>query len=71
MLFRSIDIGETTGTLDKQYDYLSTYYHKHLDDVTQKIGTLIEPVVLGTIGLMFAFIIASLLLPIYDLVGNI
>lgn len=71
LVTRMIDIGETTGTLDKQYDYLSTYYHKHLDNVTQKIGTLIEPIVLGTIGLIFAFIIASLLLPIYDLVANI
>jgi len=67
---RMIDIGETSGTLDKQFAYLSEYYLKRLDDVSQKLGKMIEPIVIGVIGLMFALIIIGLLFPVYDLVSK-
>ncbi|MFN3479870.1 MAG: type II secretion system F family protein, partial [Thermodesulfovibrionales bacterium] len=58
---RMVYIGETSGTLDEQFGYLSDYYLKRLDDVSQKLGKMIEPVVIGFIGLIFAFIIIGLL----------
>lgn len=68
---RMIFIGETTGTLDKQFDYLSEYYFKKLEDVSQKLGKMIEPIVITVIGLLFVLIIVGLLFPIYDLVSKI
>jgi type II secretory pathway component PulF len=68
---RMIYIGETSGTLDEQITYLSEYYLKRLDDVSQKLGKMIEPIVIGFIGLIFAFIIVGLLFPIYDLISKI
>lgn len=65
---RMIDVGETSGKLDEQLTYLSEYYFKKLDDVSQKIGKMIEPVVIMAIGVIFAIIIIGLLLPVYDLV---
>lgn len=71
MVIRMIQIGETSGTLDQQFAYLSDYYLKKLDDVTEKLGKMIEPIVISVIGLMFAFIIVGLLFPIYDLITTI
>jgi type II secretory pathway component PulF len=68
---RMIQIGETSGTLDEQFAYLSDYYLKKLDDVSEKLGKMIEPIVISVIGLMFAFIIVGLLFPIYDLITTI
>lgn len=68
---RMIDVGETSGNLDKQFAHLSDYYLKILDDVSQKIGKMVEPIVIGIIGFIFALIIMGLLLPIYDLVAKI
>lgn len=65
-----IEIGETSGSLDEQFSYLSDYYLKKLDDVSQKLGKMIEPIVIGIIGLMFALIIIGLLFPVYDLVSK-
>ncbi|MDI6890542.1 MAG: type II secretion system F family protein [Thermodesulfovibrionales bacterium] len=67
---RMIDIGETSGTLDEQFAYLSEYYLKRLDDVSQKLGKMIEPIVISVIGLMFALIIIGLLFPVYELVSK-
>lgn len=70
MLTRMIDIGETSGTLDAQFAYLSEYYLKKLDDVSQKLGRMIEPIVIVFIGLIFALIIIGLIFPIYELVSK-
>ena len=67
---RMIDIGETSGTLDEQFAFLSDHYIKKLDDISQKMGKLIEPVVMTVIGVLFAVIIIGLMLPIYDLVSG-
>lgn len=71
LVTRMIDVGESSGNLDKQFAHLSEHYLKKLDGVSQKIGTMIEPIVIGVIGSLFALIILGLLLPIYDLVAKI
>jgi len=68
LVVRMIDIGETSGNLDDQFNFLSEYYLKKLDDVSDKMGKMIEPIVIGFIGIIFAMIIIGLMLPIYDIV---
>ncbi|RJQ37994.1 MAG: type II secretion system F family protein [Nitrospiraceae bacterium] len=68
LVARMIDAGETSGNLDKQLAYLSGFYFKRLDDISQKIGKMIEPVVITLVGIIFAVIIIGLLFPVYDLV---
>lgn len=68
---RMVEIGETSGSLDEQFGYLAEHYLKTLDGVSQKIGKMVEPIVIGVIGMMFALIIMGLMLPVYDLVAKI
>lgn len=70
-LTKMIDIGESSGSLDAQFAYLSDIYLTRLDDISQKMGKIIEPIVIGVIGGLFAVIIMGLLLPIYDLVSKV
>lgn len=71
LVISKIRIGETSGTLDKQLDFLAKYYTKKLDDATENLGKIIEPLVMTVIGGLFAIIIMGLLLPIYDLVSKV
>lgn len=71
LVTRMIDVGEASGSLDEQFAHLADHYIKELDNVSQKIGKMIEPIVIGVIGVIFALIIMGLLLPIYDLVARI
>lgn len=70
MVTRMIQIGETSGNLEGQFAYLSEYYLKKLDDVSEKLGKMIEPIVITVLGLMFTFIIIGLLFPMYDLISQ-
>jgi type II secretory pathway component PulF len=65
---RLIFVGEESGNLTEQLNYLSEEFLKRLDDISQKIGKIIEPVVIVIIGIFFMVIIAGLLLPVYDLI---
>lgn len=71
LVVRMVDIGETSGNLDDQFAFLSDYYFKRLDDVSQKMGKIIEPVLIAVIGTMFAVIIISLMLPVYDMISTL
>jgi type II secretory pathway component PulF len=71
ILIRMVDIGEKSGTLDEQFGFLSEYYIKKLDDISDKLGKIIEPLVISVLGAFFAIIIGGLLLPIYDLVAKV
>ena len=66
-----ISIGESTGNLTEQLNYLSEYFLDKLDDISEKMGKMIEPIIILLIGGMFVVIILGLLSPIYDLVAGI
>lgn len=68
---RMIKIGETSGTLTEQLEYIAEDYQKKLSNFVESLGKVIEPIVLIVAGTMFAIIIAGLFLPIYDLIGSL
>ncbi len=68
---RMISIGESTGNLTEQLNYLSEYFLDKLDDISDKMGKMIEPIIILLIGGMFVVIILGLLSPIYDLVAGV
>jgi len=71
LVIRMISIGESTGNLGEQLNYLSEYYLKKLDDISQKMGKLIEPIVIMVVGSIFLIIILGLMAPIYDMISQI
>ncbi len=71
LVIRMVSIGESTGTLDRQLDFVARHFTKKLDDATAILGKLIEPVVMVCVGGLFALIIIGLLLPMYDLVSTL
>jgi len=71
LVIRMISIGESTGNLNEQLNYLSEYFLKKLDDISDKLGKLIEPIIILVIGAIFVIIILGLLSPIYDLVAGV
>jgi general secretion pathway protein F/type IV pilus assembly protein PilC len=71
MAIRMMAIGESTGNLGGQLEHLSEYYLRKLDDISQKMGKLIEPLIIVFVGGMFMVIILGLLAPIYDLISQV
>jgi type II secretory pathway component PulF len=71
LVISKIRVGETSGSLDKQFDFLAKYFITKLDNATDTMGKVIEPLAMVTIGGLFALMIMGLLLPIYDLVSKV
>ncbi|MBI5213195.1 MAG: type II secretion system F family protein [Nitrospirae bacterium] len=70
LVIRMVDIGETSGNLDDQFAFLSKLYIKKLDDISEKMGKMIEPILIAVVGGLFAVIIIGLMLPLYDLISQ-
>ncbi len=71
LLIRMVHVGEQTGNLDDQFNFLSVHFLERLDDVTQKIGRMLEPIIIVFIGLFFVLILLGLLFPVYDLISKV
>lgn len=71
MIIRMLNIGENTGSLEEQLEYISGYYYKKLDYVSQNISKLIEPILLTVVGIFMLIIILGLIGPIYQLISDI
>lgn len=70
-ILRMLGIGEKSGTLTGQLDYIAEEYRNRLAVLVATIGKMIEPIALLIAGAIFAVIIGGLFLPIYDLVSAV
>lgn len=71
LVSQMISVGEQTGTLGDSLAKAASYYEEEVDDTVKNISTLIEPATMIILGVMVAFLIASVLLPIYGLVSSV
>lgn len=71
LVIRLINVGETSGRLGEQLDFLNRYYTSYLQEYSARLGKIIEPVMIGVIGLFFLIVIISLLSPLYDLISKL
>ena len=71
LIIRMISIGEQTGKLDEQLNYISKYYYDKVDYISQNIAKMIEPIVIGIIGAFMLIIMLGLIGPIYELISNV
>ncbi|MCG6872532.1 MAG: type II secretion system F family protein [Gammaproteobacteria bacterium] len=68
---RMINVGELSGNLNEQLQYIAADYRRRLNDIVERIAEITKPVAILLVGAFFVFIIVALFLPIYDLVGKI
>jgi type IV pilus assembly protein PilC len=66
-----LKIGEQSGSMEQMLGKAADYYEKELDNEIKAIQTIIEPVMMIMMGGMALIIVAAVLLPIYNLAGQI
>lgn len=62
-----VRVGEETGKLDEIFYKLSDYFEQESDNLVKNLTTAIEPAVLIVLGIGVAFLVLSIILPIYKL----
>jgi type IV pilus assembly protein PilC len=71
LLIGGIKNGETTGTLDEAFKRLGEYYDGEVKRSVQLMLSNIEPITIFILGGVFGLIILSILLPLYDVMGEL
>lgn len=62
-----IQVGENTGNLTENLEYLSQFYEEDVDEVLKNLNSIIEPFLLLLMGGMVGFIALSVITPIYSI----
>lgn len=71
MLSHLARVGEETGTLDAHLATVADFYEQEVDRALKTMTTVIEPAMIIVLGLIVGFVAISIIMPMYDLLGNI
>jgi type IV pilus assembly protein PilC len=64
-------VGEETGKMDEVLDRVAGYYDLEVDNMIKGLSAALEPMILVILGVMVAFMIISIITPIYKLTTSI
>lgn len=67
MVGQMVAVGEQTGKMDEVMGRLADYYENEVDAKVGGMSALIEPMVIIVLGFGVAFLVVSILLPIYQI----
>jgi type IV pilus assembly protein PilC len=71
LVIRMLRVGETTGALDEALDNVTFFYNREVLDSIENGLKILEPMLTAILGILLGGILVSVLLPVYDLIGNL
>ena len=71
MVAQMIGIGEQTGALDAMLGKIADFYEQEVDSAIANLLTLIEPVLIGFLGVTIGSIVIAMYLPLFTLIGKL
>ena len=66
-----IQVGEETGTLDKNLMEIVNFYNKEVKRAVETFTALLEPVLIIFLGIVVAFLAISVIEPLYGALGTV
>jgi type IV pilus assembly protein PilC len=71
MVAQMIGIGEQTGALDSMLGKIADFYESEVDAAIANLLTLIEPLLIGFLGVTIGSIVIAMYLPLFTLIGKL
>jgi len=71
MVVNMIDVGEETGNLDAMLSKISDFYDTEVEYLLASLTSMLEPIMIVGMGGIVGFIVISVFLPLYQLIGNL
>ena len=71
MVINMIRVGETSGRLEFILGNIARYYQREVDSLLDNLVALIEPILIIALGLGVGIMVASVLVPLYNIAGSI
>jgi len=70
-VIKMIMVGETGGALDDMFENVAELFEEQVDRRIKVLTTVIEPLLMLSMGLIVAFIVVAMYLPIFKLAGSV
>lgn len=71
MVGQMVGVGEQTGALDAMLGKIADFYEDEVDSAIADLLALIEPVLIGFLGITIGSIVISMYLPLFTLIGKL
>ncbi len=70
MVAQMIGIGEQTGALDAMLGKIADFYEQEVDAAVANLLTLMEPLLIGFLGVTIGSVVIAMYLPLFTLIGK-
>ncbi|MBN1759710.1 MAG: type II secretion system F family protein [Chitinispirillaceae bacterium] len=71
MVIHMIAVGEKTGDLAEMLKKVSEFYQEEVDAAVEALTSIIEPIMIITMGIVIGGILIAMYLPMFDMIGTI
>ena len=71
MVTQMIGVGEATGAMDAMLQKIADFYEDEVDAATKDMLTLLEPIMIGFLGVAVGGIVVSLYLPLLSMIAKL
>ena len=71
MVSQMVGIGEQTGALDAMLGKIADFYEQEVDAAIANLLTLIEPALIGFLGVTIGSIVVAMYMPMFSLIGKL
>ena len=71
MVAQMVGIGEQTGALDAMLGKIADFYEQEVDAAIANLLTLMEPILIGFLGVTIGSIVIAMYMPLFTLIGKL
>jgi type IV pilus assembly protein PilC len=71
MVVQMIGVGEATGAMDNMLSKIADFYEDEVDAATKDMLTLMEPLLIGFLGVAVGGIVISLYMPLFSMIAKL
>jgi type IV pilus assembly protein PilC len=71
MVTQMIGVGEATGAMDAMLQKIADFYEDEVDNATKDMMAMLEPVIIGVLGVVVGGIVISLYMPLFAMIGKL
>jgi type IV pilus assembly protein PilC len=71
MVVQMIGVGEATGAMDAMLQKIADFYEDEVDAATKDMLAMLEPVIIGLLGVMIGGIVISLYMPLFSMIAKL
>jgi type IV pilus assembly protein PilC len=71
MVTQMIGVGEATGAMDSMLQKIADFYEEEVDAATKDMLAMLEPFIIGTLGIMIGGIVISLYMPLFAMIAKL